>query len=57
LEVMGKRPTGRPRKTWMTTLKDDLRRGAISLEDVGDRGLWSTIHGAKQLTMVYLDIP
>jgi hypothetical protein len=24
LEVVGKRPRGRPRKTWMTTLKDGM---------------------------------
>jgi hypothetical protein len=26
LEVVGKRPRGRPRKTWMTTLKDDYEK-------------------------------
>jgi hypothetical protein len=33
LEVDGKRPRDRPRKTWMTTLKDYMRRGALSPKD------------------------
>jgi hypothetical protein len=31
LEVMGKRPRGRPRKTWMKTLKDYVRRDGVPL--------------------------
>jgi hypothetical protein len=57
LEVVGKRPRGRPRKTWMTVLKEDMRRGALSLEDARDRSLWRRIHGAKWPTQVKLDIP
>jgi hypothetical protein len=57
LEVVGKRPRGRPRKAWMTTLKDDMRRGALSSEDAMDRGLRRRIHGAKWSTRVNLDIP
>jgi hypothetical protein len=57
LEVVGKRPRGRPRKTWTSTLKDNMRRPALSPEDVRDRGLWRTIHGAKRPTWVNLDIP
>jgi hypothetical protein len=30
---VGKRPRGRPRKTWMSTLKDDMKKGALSPED------------------------
>jgi hypothetical protein len=26
MEVVGKRPRGRPRKTWMSTLKDDMKK-------------------------------
>jgi hypothetical protein len=60
LEVVGKRPRGGPRKTRMTTLNDDMRRGALSPEDPRDRGLWiRRIHGAKRkrLTRVNMDIP
>jgi hypothetical protein len=39
MEVMGKRPRGRPRKMWMSALKDDIRRGALSSEEAKDRGL------------------
>jgi hypothetical protein len=46
LEVVDKRPRGLPRKAWMTTLKDDMRRGAVSKEDGMGRGLCG-IHGAK----------
>jgi hypothetical protein len=52
LEVVGKRRRGRPRKTWMKTLNDDMRRGALSTEDAMDRGLWKRIHGAKWPTRV-----
>jgi hypothetical protein len=57
LEAVGKRPRGRPRKTWTTKLKDDMRRGVLSLEDVRDTDLWRRIHGTKRLTWVNLDIP
>jgi hypothetical protein len=58
LEVMGKRPKGRPRKTWMTTLKDNMRRGALSQKDARYRGFWRRrIHGAKRQTRVNLDMP
>jgi hypothetical protein len=56
LKVVGKRPRGRPRKMWMTALKDDMRRGALSPEDARNRGLWRRIHGAKQLTWVNLKV-
>jgi hypothetical protein len=52
MEVVGKRPRGRPRKTWMITLK-----GALSPEDVRDRDLWRrSIHGAKRPTRVNLEV-
>jgi hypothetical protein len=56
LEVMGKRPRCRPRKTVMPTLKGNIRRGALSPEDARDRGLWRRIHGAKRSTWVNLFI-
>jgi hypothetical protein len=56
LEVAGKRPRGRPRKTWMTILKYDMRRGALSMKDARDRCLWGwRIHGARWLIRVSLD--
>jgi hypothetical protein len=30
MEVVGKRTRGRPRKTWMSMLKDDMKKGALS---------------------------
>jgi hypothetical protein len=41
----------------MTTLKDDMRSGALSPEDARDRGLWRRINGAKRPTWVNLDTP
>jgi hypothetical protein len=57
MEVVGKRPRGRPRKTWMSTLKDDMKKGALSREDARDRDLWRrSIHGAKRPTRVNLEM-
>jgi hypothetical protein len=39
LEVLGKITRGKPMKTRMTTLKDDMKRGAMSPEYTRDRGL------------------
>jgi hypothetical protein len=51
MEVVGKRPRGRPRKTWMSTLKDDMKKGALSPVDARDRDLWRrSIHGAQRPT-------
>jgi hypothetical protein len=58
MEVEGIRPRGRPTKTWMKTLEDDMTRCALSPADTKDRSLWrGRIHGAKQPTWVNLDIP
>jgi hypothetical protein len=57
MDVVGKRPRCRPRKMWMTTLKDNMRRGVPSPEDARERGLWRRIHGAKRSTRVNLNIP
>jgi hypothetical protein len=57
MEVVGKRPRGRPRKTWMSTLKEDMKKGALSPEDARDRDLWRrSIHGAKRPTRVNLEM-
>jgi hypothetical protein len=40
MEVVGKRPRGRPRKMWTSMLKDDMEKGALSPEDARDRDLW-----------------
>jgi hypothetical protein len=57
MEVEGSRPRGRPRKTWMKMLQNDMTRYALSPEDAKDRGLWrGRIHGAKRPTKVNLDI-
>jgi hypothetical protein len=56
MEVVGKRPRGRPRKTWMSTLKDDMKKGALLPEDARDRDLWRSIHGAKRPTRLNLEM-
>jgi hypothetical protein len=58
MEVVGKRPRGRPSKTWMSMLKDDMKKGALSPVDARDRDLWRrSIHGAKRPTRVNLEMP
>jgi hypothetical protein len=54
MEVVGKRPRGRPRKTWMTTLKD-MRRGALSPEDVRTAVYGGSMvqNGRPSLTYIY----
>jgi hypothetical protein len=39
MEVEGNRPRGRPSKTWMKTLEDDMTRCALSPADTKDRSL------------------
>jgi hypothetical protein len=39
VEVEGNRPRGRPTKTWMKTLEDDMTRCALSTMDAKDRSL------------------
>jgi hypothetical protein len=42
---------------WMSTLKDDMKKGALSHEDARDRDLWRrSIHGAKRPTRVNLEM-
>jgi hypothetical protein len=37
MEVEANRPRGRPRKTWMKTLEDDMRRCVLSPVDAKDK--------------------
>ena len=47
-EVAGKRIRGRPRKTWMEVVKNDLRSLGLNREDAQNRDLWrSVIHGRQ----------
>ena len=40
LEVEGRRPPGRPRKTWKKTVEEDMRLVGVREEDALDRGRW-----------------
>jgi hypothetical protein len=40
LEVEGKRPRGRPKKTWMDMINADLKRWSLKREDAQDRSVW-----------------
>ena len=40
LEVDGRRPPGRPKKTWRKTVDDDMRLVGVREEDALDRGRW-----------------
>jgi hypothetical protein len=40
----------------MSTLKDDIIKGALSPEDATDKDLWRSIHGAKRPTRVNLEM-
>jgi hypothetical protein len=58
MEVVGKRPRGRPKKTWLNILEDDMRRSDLAHMDAKARGLWrGRIHCAKRPTRFNLDIP
>lgn len=43
LEAPGRRPRGRPKKTWRKTLQEDLTRYGVSQEDTLDRDNWRAI--------------
>lgn len=46
IEVAGKRPRGRPSRTWRDVVNDDLRNMRLKREEVGDREKWRrAIHG------------
>ena len=40
MEVDGKRPVGRPKKTWMDTIQEDRRSRGVETQDTGDRVGW-----------------
>ena len=40
MEVEGTRPRGRPKKTWMEVVADDMRRMGLTPEDAQDRIKW-----------------
>ena len=40
--VEGRRPRGRPRKTWMDNVKEDMRVLNITDETAQDREMWRT---------------
>ena len=40
MEVEGTRPRGRPKKTWMEVVADDMRRMGLTPEDAQDRRKW-----------------
>ena len=40
MEVAGRRPRGRPRKTWRETIEEDMRGLGLRRRDVYDRGKW-----------------
>ena len=42
LEVEGKRPRGRPRKTWCQTIQSDMREFNLAEIDASDRSLWKS---------------
>jgi hypothetical protein len=47
--VDGKRPMGRPRRTWWDVVRDDMKRIHLSPNGVHDRVKWRRlIHGCKQ---------
>ena len=40
LKVEGTRPRGRPKKTWMEVVKNDMKIMGLGRKDAQDRGLW-----------------
>ena len=40
LEVEGRKPKGRPKKTWMDTVKMDMKPLGLVVKDADDRGRW-----------------
>ena len=41
--VKGRRPVGRPRKTWLESVESDMAKLEIDKEDVHDRSKWTRI--------------
>ena len=40
MKIEGKRPAGRPKKTWEQTVKEDMRIAGLKREDAWDRVYW-----------------
>ena len=40
LNLEGTRPRGRPKKTWMEVVKNDMKIMGLGRKDAQDRGLW-----------------
>ncbi len=58
LEVEGRKPRGRPKKTWMEVVVDDMRRmGLTRKRDAQDRGRWRMGIWDNRPTQVNLDNP
>ena len=48
LEVDGKRPRGRPEKTWRDVVEKDMKVRGLRKEDAADRVRWRAgVHGCK----------
>ena len=43
MRVQGKRKRGRPKRRWMDTIKDDMRRWGLEEEDTEDRSTWRSL--------------
>ena len=43
MEVSGSRPRGRPKKSWMDNVKEDLRKLNLREDDAYDRDYWRAV--------------
>jgi len=43
MRVEGKRKRGRPKRRWMDTINDDMKRCSLTREDTDDRVRWSSL--------------
>ena len=43
LEAPGRRPPGRPKKTWIKNVEEDLTEWSLNKEDVFDREKWRAL--------------
>ena len=49
VEVPGRRPPGRPKKTWKKTVEEELRRFQLCAVQAQDRSGWRTIIDCRTL--------
>ena len=40
MEVEGKRPRGRPKKTWWETIQSDMKKVGLKTQDAVNRTVW-----------------